>query len=61
MFKMYSIVADAGWCVCSNVCGTNVEIALELHESVCFCGSVVVFFCLALNVAKKLAVSFLNV
>ena len=34
MVKMYSLVAGAGCCGCSNVCGTNVEVALEHLECV---------------------------
>ena len=33
MVKMYSIAASAGCCLI--VCGTNVEDALELCESIC--------------------------
>ena len=37
MVKMNVHAAGAGCCGCLNVCGTDVEPALELHESVCCC------------------------
>ena len=35
MVKMYSLAVGASCCGCLNVCGRNVEVALELRESIC--------------------------